>query len=176
MKLLGQEGLVGILPLPQVHFTSTWTVCSQALAISWLCNYPLGRQCPLWWEYLNLAQKSGLEITYNDWFPLITIIRCFWEGFGQNLLTHLIQKKKKLFIWSFWNSVLSWWCFFWWRNTHFVDIILFKLTDVVCQSGPGPLPSLVYAQSALYPMGNSAAQVCLLYILLNIFLSVDGKI
>ncbi|KAK3040851.1 hypothetical protein RJ639_029195 [Escallonia herrerae] len=30
--------------------------------------------------------------------------------------------------------------------------------DVVCQSGPGPWPSLVYAQSALYPMANSAAQ------------------
>ncbi|KAA8528981.1 hypothetical protein F0562_033531 [Nyssa sinensis] len=30
--------------------------------------------------------------------------------------------------------------------------------DVVCQSGPGAWPSLVYAQSALYPMANSAAQ------------------
>ncbi|GFS33846.1 Zn-dependent exopeptidases superfamily protein [Actinidia rufa] len=30
--------------------------------------------------------------------------------------------------------------------------------DVVCQSGPGSWPSSVYAQSALYPMANSAAQ------------------
>lgn len=30
--------------------------------------------------------------------------------------------------------------------------------DLVCQSGPGSWPSLVYAQSALYPMANSAAQ------------------
>ncbi|XP_060189203.1 uncharacterized protein LOC132618157 isoform X2 [Lycium barbarum] len=30
--------------------------------------------------------------------------------------------------------------------------------DLVCQSGPGSWPSHVYAQSALYPMANSAAQ------------------
>ncbi|XP_058192840.1 uncharacterized protein LOC131310060 isoform X2 [Rhododendron vialii] len=30
--------------------------------------------------------------------------------------------------------------------------------DLVCQSGPGSWPSLVYAQSALYPMAHSAAQ------------------
>lgn len=30
--------------------------------------------------------------------------------------------------------------------------------DLVCQSGPGSWPSYVYAQSALYPMANSAAQ------------------
>lgn len=30
--------------------------------------------------------------------------------------------------------------------------------DFVCQSGPGSWPSLVYAQSALYPMGSSANQ------------------
>ncbi|CAN4093758.1 unnamed protein product [Withania somnifera] len=34
---------------------------------------------------------------------------------------------------------------------------LFML-DLVCQSGPGSWPSYVYAQSALYPMANSAAQ------------------
>ncbi|KAM7487151.1 hypothetical protein LguiB_024635 [Lonicera macranthoides] len=49
-----------------------------------------------------------------------------------------------------------------WRDT-IGAFINFEATgtgglDVVCQSGPGPLPSLVYAQSALYPMGNSAAQ------------------
>lgn len=31
--------------------------------------------------------------------------------------------------------------------------------DLVCQSGPGPWPSEVYAQSAIYPMAHSAAQV-----------------
>ncbi|KAL5762411.1 hypothetical protein ACOSP7_018675 [Xanthoceras sorbifolium] len=30
--------------------------------------------------------------------------------------------------------------------------------DLVCQSGPSSWPSQVYAQSAIYPMGNSAAQ------------------
>ncbi|XP_068664506.1 uncharacterized protein [Aristolochia californica] len=30
--------------------------------------------------------------------------------------------------------------------------------DLVCQSGPGSWPSLVYAQSAVYPMAHSAAQ------------------
>ncbi|KAG6651302.1 hypothetical protein I3843_06G095700 [Carya illinoinensis] len=30
--------------------------------------------------------------------------------------------------------------------------------DLVCQSGPGSWPSQVYAQSAVYPMGHSAAQ------------------
>ncbi|XAR64405.1 hypothetical protein NMG60_11024726 [Bertholletia excelsa] len=30
--------------------------------------------------------------------------------------------------------------------------------DVVCQSGPGSWPSRVYAESAIYPMANSAAQ------------------
>ncbi|EXC06150.1 Endoplasmic reticulum metallopeptidase 1 [Morus notabilis] len=30
--------------------------------------------------------------------------------------------------------------------------------DLVCQSGPGPWPSEVYAQSAIYPMAHSAAQ------------------
>ncbi|GMI70834.1 hypothetical protein like AT1G67420 [Hibiscus trionum] len=30
--------------------------------------------------------------------------------------------------------------------------------DVVCQSGPSSWPSFVYAQSAIYPMANSAAQ------------------
>lgn len=32
-------------------------------------------------------------------------------------------------------------------------------TDLVCQSGPGSWPSLVYAESAIYPMAHSAAQV-----------------
>ncbi|CAI9093219.1 OLC1v1028664C2 [Oldenlandia corymbosa var. corymbosa] len=31
-------------------------------------------------------------------------------------------------------------------------------TDLVCQSGPGSWPSYIYAQSALHPMANSAAQ------------------
>lgn len=31
--------------------------------------------------------------------------------------------------------------------------------DLVCQSGPGPWPSEIYAQSAIYPMAHSAAQV-----------------
>ncbi|KAL9679822.1 hypothetical protein QQ045_017692 [Rhodiola kirilowii] len=30
--------------------------------------------------------------------------------------------------------------------------------DLVCQSGPGAWPSLIYAQSAIYPMAHSAAQ------------------
>ncbi|GER56068.1 Zn-dependent exopeptidases superfamily protein [Striga asiatica] len=30
--------------------------------------------------------------------------------------------------------------------------------DLVCQSGPGPWPSYIYSQSAIYPMANSAAQ------------------
>lgn len=30
--------------------------------------------------------------------------------------------------------------------------------DLVCQSGPGSWPSLIYAQSAVHPMGQSAAQ------------------
>ncbi|KAJ0972661.1 hypothetical protein J5N97_020620 [Dioscorea zingiberensis] len=30
--------------------------------------------------------------------------------------------------------------------------------DLVCQSGPGSWPSKIYAQSAIYPMANSAAQ------------------
>ncbi|XP_011071219.1 endoplasmic reticulum metallopeptidase 1 [Sesamum indicum] len=30
--------------------------------------------------------------------------------------------------------------------------------DLVCQSGPGSWPSYIYAQSAVYPMANSAAQ------------------
>ncbi|KAK6116593.1 hypothetical protein DH2020_049699 [Rehmannia glutinosa] len=30
--------------------------------------------------------------------------------------------------------------------------------DLVCQSGPGSLPSYIYSQSAVYPMANSAAQ------------------
>lgn len=48
---------------------------------------------------------------------------------------------------------------------NFLIIILFniyhfvQLTDFVCQSGPGSWPSLVYAKSALYPMGSSANQV-----------------
>ena len=37
----------------------------------------------------------------------------------------------------------------------------FSLTDLVCQSGPGSWPSFVYAESALYPMAQSAAQVYL---------------
>lgn len=34
-----------------------------------------------------------------------------------------------------------------------------EITDFLCQSGPGSWPSQVYAQSAIHPMGNSAAQV-----------------
>lgn len=161
MKLLGPEGLVGILPLPQIHFTSTWTVCSQALAISWLCNYPLGRQCPLWWEYLNLAQNSGQERTYNGWFPLITIM--FLKRGWSKFVDSPNSKEEKVIYLIILKQCFILTLLFWWTNTHFVDIILFKLTDVVCQSGPGPLPSLIYAQSALYPMGNSAAQVCLCF-------------
>lgn len=36
---------------------------------------------------------------------------------------------------------------------------LISSTDLVCQSGPGSWPSSVYAESAVYPMANSAAQV-----------------
>lgn len=35
-------------------------------------------------------------------------------------------------------------------------------TDLVCQSGPGAWPSLIYAQAAIYPMAHSAAQVVML--------------
>ncbi|KAJ9554511.1 hypothetical protein OSB04_018556 [Centaurea solstitialis] len=34
----------------------------------------------------------------------------------------------------------------------------FEIADRVCQSGPGSWPSQLYAQSAVYPMGSSAAQ------------------
>lgn len=39
------------------------------------------------------------------------------------------------------------------------DLSIVHCTDLVCQSGPGSWPSLVYAQSAVYPMAHSAAQV-----------------
>ncbi|KAI5679363.1 hypothetical protein M9H77_10313 [Catharanthus roseus] len=49
-----------------------------------------------------------------------------------------------------------------WRDTigAFVDIEASGTggSDLVCQSGPGSWPSFVYAQSAIYPMANSAAQ------------------
>ncbi|XP_022887666.1 endoplasmic reticulum metallopeptidase 1 [Olea europaea var. sylvestris] len=49
-----------------------------------------------------------------------------------------------------------------WRDTvgAFVDIEASGTGgfDLVCQSGPGSWPSSVYAQSAMYPMANSAAQ------------------
>ncbi|RVW24504.1 putative endoplasmic reticulum metallopeptidase 1 [Vitis vinifera] len=41
----------------------------------------------------------------------------------------------------------------------FINLLIVQLTDLVCQSGPGSWPSLVYAQSAVYPMAHSAAQV-----------------
>ncbi|KVI05779.1 Peptidase M28 [Cynara cardunculus var. scolymus] len=49
-----------------------------------------------------------------------------------------------------------------WRNTigAFINLEASGTggLDRVCQSGPGSWPSQVYAQSAVYPMGNSAAQ------------------
>ncbi|KAG6405705.1 hypothetical protein SASPL_133297 [Salvia splendens] len=49
-----------------------------------------------------------------------------------------------------------------WRDTigAFIDIEASGTGgfDLVCQSGPGSWPSSVYAQSAIYPMANSAAQ------------------
>jgi hypothetical protein len=39
------------------------------------------------------------------------------------------------------------------------------LTDLVCQSGPGSWPSQVYAESAVYPMAHSAAQVFFFFFL-----------
>ncbi|KAL3511429.1 hypothetical protein ACH5RR_030830 [Cinchona calisaya] len=49
-----------------------------------------------------------------------------------------------------------------WRNTvgAFIDVEASGTggTDLVCQSGPGSWPSYIYAQSALHPMANSAAQ------------------
>lgn len=47
----------------------------------------------------------------------------------------------------------------------------------MCQSGPGSWPSFVYAQSAIYPMANSAAQVLtlLLLYLCGIFLHSPTK-
>uniref|UniRef100_A0A5B6ZB01 Putative endoplasmic reticulum metallopeptidase 1 n=1 Tax=Davidia involucrata TaxID=16924 RepID=A0A5B6ZB01_DAVIN len=49
-----------------------------------------------------------------------------------------------------------------WRDTigAFINVEAYGTggLDLVCQSGPGSWPSLVYAQSALYPMANSAAQ------------------
>lgn len=37
----------------------------------------------------------------------------------------------------------------------------YQHADLVCQSGPGSWPSNVYAEAAIYPMANSAAQVSL---------------
>ncbi|XP_073130207.1 uncharacterized protein [Henckelia pumila] len=49
-----------------------------------------------------------------------------------------------------------------WRDTigAFIDVEASGTGgfDLVCQSGPGSWPSYVYAQSAVYPMANSAAQ------------------
>ncbi|KAL3501024.1 hypothetical protein ACH5RR_035473 [Cinchona calisaya] len=49
-----------------------------------------------------------------------------------------------------------------WRDTigAFIDVEASGTggTDLVCQSGPGSWPSYIYAQSALHPMANSAAQ------------------
>lgn len=49
-----------------------------------------------------------------------------------------------------------------WRDTigAFIDIEASGTGgfDLVCQSGPGSWPSYLYAQSAVYPMANSAAQ------------------
>ncbi|KAG8383293.1 hypothetical protein BUALT_Bualt05G0169600 [Buddleja alternifolia] len=49
-----------------------------------------------------------------------------------------------------------------WRDTigAFIDVEASGTggTDLVCQSGPGSWPSYIYAQSAIYPMANSAAQ------------------
>ncbi|KAH6768992.1 Zn-dependent exopeptidases superfamily protein [Perilla frutescens var. frutescens] len=49
-----------------------------------------------------------------------------------------------------------------WRDTigAFIDVEASGTGgfDLVCQSGPGSWPSHVYAQSAVYPMANSAAQ------------------
>ncbi|XP_047323769.1 endoplasmic reticulum metallopeptidase 1 [Impatiens glandulifera] len=49
-----------------------------------------------------------------------------------------------------------------WRHTigAFINIEASGTSgpDLICQSGPGSWPSLVYAQSAVYPMANSAAQ------------------
>lgn len=49
-----------------------------------------------------------------------------------------------------------------WRNTigAFINLEASGTggLDLVCQSGPGSWPSQVYAQSAIHPMGNSAAQ------------------
>ncbi|XP_024991667.1 endoplasmic reticulum metallopeptidase 1-like [Cynara cardunculus var. scolymus] len=49
-----------------------------------------------------------------------------------------------------------------WRNTigAFINLEASGTggLDLVCQSGPGSWPSQVYAQSAVHPMGNSAAQ------------------
>ncbi|XP_076916591.1 uncharacterized protein LOC143576376 isoform X1 [Bidens hawaiensis] len=49
-----------------------------------------------------------------------------------------------------------------WRNTigAFINLEASGAggLDFVCQSGPGSWPSQVYAQSAIHPMGNSAAQ------------------
>ncbi|KAL0408491.1 UNVERIFIED_CONTAM: Endoplasmic reticulum metallopeptidase 1 [Sesamum radiatum] len=49
-----------------------------------------------------------------------------------------------------------------WRDTvgAFIDVEASGTGgfDLVCQSGPGSWPSYIYAQSAVYPMANSAAQ------------------
>lgn len=57
-----------------------------------------------------------------------------------------------------------------WKTALSADIFvaLFYFVDLVCQSGPGHWPSQVYAQSAVYPMAHSAAQVFLsLYLYFN---------
>lgn len=41
----------------------------------------------------------------------------------------------------------------------FIDFCSFDFADLVCQSGPSSWPSQIYAQSAVYPMAHSAAQV-----------------
>jgi hypothetical protein len=46
------------------------------------------------------------------------------------------------------------------------------LTDLVCQSGPGSWPSQVYAESAVYPMAHSAAQV---FFSFSCFLNLTSK-
>ena len=58
-----------------------------------------------------------------------------------------------------WLFIFLWFYCIYGGADLFINLLIVQLTDLVCQSGPGSWPSLVYAQSAVYPMAHSAAQV-----------------
>lgn len=115
-----------------------------------MSNY-MGRQYSLC-TLLALFCNLGTCFTFQSMI-LLHICELCGSWFSVMMLNYRFRPLRMVIFRMMFCFFTLWHCIFCWF------LISLTSTDLVCQSGPGSWPSTVYAESAVYPMAHSAAQV-----------------